>query len=119
MRLIDTLEQRVARETSYFQAQLLREDIARLKTLEALAQNTNGLQAFVKAGMRLGWTAGDARTHEIKAPLEALLAAVYAGKADAGVAEDARIEAAWIELHRVRMEKLLGCLSTPVPKPVD
>jgi hypothetical protein len=30
-----------------------------------------------------------------------------------------RIRDAWLELHRVRMERLVGCLSTPVPRPVD
>ena len=60
--------------------------------------------------MRIGWTQGDARTQELREPLEALLEAIYVG-------DEARITPAWNELHRVRMERLLGCLATPTPKP--
>lgn len=110
MRLIEDLERLLAAEESMFRAQLLREDIARLRRLAALAQSAPDIEAFKKAGVRLGWTQGDARTAELAEALGALLDAVYAG-------EDARITAAWNELHRTRMERLLGCLSTPVPKP--
>jgi hypothetical protein len=110
MRLIDELERLAAAEESLFRRQLLREDVARLRKLEALAQSAPDAAAFKKDGMRLGWTQGDARTAEIAEPLEALLAAIYAG-------EEERVMQAWNELHRTRMERLLGCLSTPVPKP--
>jgi hypothetical protein len=36
-----------------------------------------------------------------------------------GAPSDDDIEAAWLELHRCRMERLVGCLSTPAPKPVE
>jgi len=120
MRLPDTLLRIASGEESPFRAQLLREDVERLRKLQPLARSAPDLATFKKAGMRVGWTQGDLRTHELRAPLEALLEAVYAyetGNAAAD-AED-RIEAAWRELHRARMERLLGCLSTPVPKPVD
>ena len=110
MRLIDELERLAAAEESLFRRQLLREDVARLRKLEALAQSAADLEAFKQSGMRLGWTQGDARTAELAAPLEALLAAIYAG-------DEERVTQAWNELHRTRMERLLGCLSTPVPKP--
>ncbi len=85
-----------------------------------LAESAPDLAYFRKAGMRVGWTQGDLRTHELRAPLEALLDAVYAWEPGAAGAQgEDRIEAAWRELHRARMERLLGCLSTPVPKPVD
>ena len=32
-------------------------------------------------------------------------------------AAQARVRDAWAELTRVRVERLVGCLSTPVPKP--
>jgi hypothetical protein len=120
MRLLDTLARIAAEEGSPFRAQLLREDVDRLRRLQALARSAPDRAHFVKAGLRAGWTQGDLRTHELRAPLEALLDAVYAcetGATDAA-AED-RIEAAWRELHRTRMERLVGCLSTPVPKPTD
>lgn len=109
MRLIEELERRLAGEQSLFQAQLLREDIARLRRLGTLAGDAD---AFVKAGMRIGWTPGDARTAEIREPLEAFLRAVHAK-------DEARIALHWETLHRVRLERLLGCLSTPVPRPAD
>lgn len=112
MRLIGELERRLEGEQSMFQAQLLREDIARLGKLDALAQGAADEEAFVKAGLRVGWTPGDARTAELREPLQAFLQAMYAK-------DEERIELAWNALHRVRMERLLGCLSTPVPKPAD
>jgi hypothetical protein len=118
MRLPETLERIAAEEPSPFRAQLLREDVTRLRRLEALARTAADLASFKQQGMRVGWTQGDLRTHELRAPLEALLEAVYeyeTGATDAA-AED-RIEVAWRELHRTRLERLVGCLSTPVPKP--
>ena len=111
MQLLADLERLLAAEESLFRAQLLREDIARLRKLQALAAEAADAPAFVEAGMRIGWTAGDARTAELREPLEKLLNEIYARESDA------RISAAWRELHRVRMERLLGCLSTPAPKP--
>jgi hypothetical protein len=115
MRLPETLERIAAEEPSPFRAQLLREDVTRLRRLEALARTAADLASFKQQGMRVGWTQGDLRTHELRAPLEALLEAVYGY--ETGAAAEDRIEAAWRELHRTRLERLVGCLSTPVPKP--
>ena len=112
MQLVHDLERMAEGEESLFRRQLLREDVARLRKLQALVESSPDLDTFKKAGMRLGWTQGDARTSEIRPQVESLLEAVYAGDA-------AKITSAWNELHRVRMERLLGCLSTPVPKPVE
>jgi hypothetical protein len=112
MQLIARLEALVGKEESLFRAQLLREDIARLRKLEQLARSAPDAEAFRRAGMRIGWTQGDARTHEIREPLIRLLDAVYA-------VQEEEILLAWEALHRARMEKLVGCLSTPVPKPLD
>lgn len=120
MQLIETLRERLAHEPSMFHAQLLREDIARLARLESLAGSAPSFEAFREAAHRLGWTQGDARTQELAEPLDALLEAAYAarnGSADA--AQDARIEAAWRALYRLRLERLVGCLAPPAPKPVD
>ena len=116
MRLVHDLERLLAAEESLFRRQLLREDIARLRRLAELRQSSPDLEAFKKAGMRLGWTQGDARTAELREPLERFLAEIYALGAGG---EDSRVTRAWNELHRARMERLLGCLSTPVPKPAE
>jgi hypothetical protein len=120
MRLIEELERRLEEEQSLFRAQLLREDIARLIRLRELARSAGDLAAFKKASLRLGWTQGDLRTQELRVPLDALVDAIYAYETGAGGGgQEARIIEAWTELHRTRMERLTGCLSTPVPKPVD
>jgi hypothetical protein len=120
MRLIEELERRLGEEQSLFRAQLLREDIARLVRLRELARSAGDLSVFKKASLRLGWTQGDLRTQELRVPLDALVDAIYAYETGAGGGgQEARIIEAWTELHRTRMERLVGCLSTPVPKPVD
>lgn len=120
MRLIGELERKLETEQSYFQSHLLREDIARLARMRDLARDAADAAAFRKAALVLGWTAGDLRTNEIREPLEILADAVYTYATGAGGAEqEAHIEQAWLILHRVRMERLMGCLSTPVPKPVS
>lgn len=111
MQLLHELERLAAAEESLFRRQLFREDLARLRKLETLAASAQDFAGFAKAGLRLGWTQGDARTSEIQPQVEALLEAVFAR-------DEARITSAWHELHRARMERLLGCLSTPAPKPV-
>ena len=65
MRLIDELQRRVVCEQSIFQAQLLREDIARLVRLQELARTVGEFASFRKAALQLGWTKDDARTHEL------------------------------------------------------
>jgi hypothetical protein len=119
MRLIETLQRHVGEEQSLFRAQLLREDVARLKKLQELARTATDLATFRKAGMRAGWTQGDARTHELRESLEPLLELIYeyeTGAGNAGI--EAAIDDAWLTLHRLRMERLVGCLSTPAPKPI-
>lgn len=118
MRLIEELERRAGAEASLFRAQLLREDVVRLTKLRGLAHSTTGIAAFKDAGKRLGWTQGDSRTSELTEVLDPLLEAVFdyeLGSSEAG--REDRITAAWLALHRVRMERLIGCLSTPPPRP--
>jgi hypothetical protein len=118
MQLIEELERRLSGEESLFRAQLLREDIGRLGRLRELARGAPDTAAYRNAALRLGWTQGDTRTKELGAPLDALIEAVReyeTGGGGGGV--EARIVEAWIELHRVRMERLVGCLATPLPRP--
>ena len=120
MRLIEELERRLGREDSLFRAQLLREDIARLSRLRELARGSADATAYRNAALRLGWTQGDARTRELGAPLDALIGAVREYETGGGGGGlETRIVEAWTELHRVRMERLVGCLATPLPKPAD
>jgi hypothetical protein len=120
MRLLDTLQRLVAEESSPFRAQLAREDVVRLCQLQELARSAPDLASFKQRGMRIGWTQGDLRTHELRAPLDLLLEGVYIYERGAKDAEqEARIDAAWRDLHRTRIERLVGCLSTPVPRPGD
>lgn len=111
-RLIAELERQLGGEASLFRAQLLREDIARLRRLGELKRDAADEAAFVASGSRVGWTPGDARTAELREPLEAFLRAAFAGDEDL-------MPPAWETLHHVRLERLLGCLSTPVPRPAD
>jgi hypothetical protein len=120
MRLIEELERLAAGEESLFRAQLLREDVARLRKLQALAGTVPDGAAFRAAGMRLGWTQGDALTQTLREPLEGLFDAVRALSQDPSRPEhEDRVAEAWRALHRQRMERLVGCLATPVPKPGD
>ena len=111
MHLLAELEQRLEAEESVFRAQLLREDIARLHKLEALAREHADPEGFAKAGLYIGWTQGDFRTHEIKEPLEVLLAAFHTYETGGQSDElDRALRTAWAAFDRARMEKLLGCL---------
>jgi hypothetical protein len=112
MKLVAELEALIEREESPFRAQLLREEVARLRKLDALKASSPDLAGFVAAGMRIGWTPGEARTHELVDALKPFLQAVH------GNDEAATVER-WNALYRLRMERLLGCLSTPVPRPAD
>ena len=118
MKLLQELEKLRESEESLFRRQLLAEDIARLRKVQALARSSSDRAAFVKAGMMAGWTQGNARTHELREPLELLLEAIHAFERGDS-AQDPRIVELWHSLHRLRMERLLGCLATPLPKPID
>jgi hypothetical protein len=117
--LIEELRTRIGEEQSLFRAQILREDVARLTTLRDLARAANDVEAFKKAARRIGWTQGDARTEELGDVLDRLLDAVFAYQTGADEEREERIRDAWLDLYRLRMERLVGCLSTPAPRPVD
>jgi hypothetical protein len=120
MRLVEEIERHIAQDQSLFRVQLLREDLARLNKLREFARAATDAAAYQKGALRLGWTPGDLRTHELREPLDILLDAVYAYETGTtGDEQERRIVAAWHELHRTRMERLVGCLSTPVPRPTE
>ena len=116
MRLIAELENRIAADPGLFRAQLMREDIARLHKLEALARSTPEPEPYRRAGRKLGWTTLDARTGELGSKLDELLDAVREATVNPSDAADTRTIAAWHALARLRMERLVGCLGTPLPK---
>ena len=118
MRLAQELERQLAGERSMFRAQLLREDLGRLRNLCELACASADRAAYAASALRLGWTQGDARTPELAHVLGPLFDAVYDYEhGEEGDAIEARIRDAWTALTRERLERLVGCLSTPVPRP--
>lgn len=117
MRLLAELERAIGAEESLFRKQLLREDLARLRRLREIASTAAGREDFLAAGRRLGWTQGDQRTGELQPALDALLDEVFAFEREqAGEAAEERLRGAWARLTRERVEKLVGCLSNPVPR---
>jgi hypothetical protein len=97
----------------------MREDIARLHKLEALAQSAPDIETYRKSGRKLHWTTLDARTSELGSALEELLDAVRAEVLALPDASEARSEQAWFALARLRMERLVGCLATPLPRELE
>ena len=119
MTLRQQLEGAIDLEASYFRAQLLREDVARLKQLEELAAQHGDAAAFRKAGLMIGWTPGDTRSFELKPALEPFLDAFFeCAKAAGNEAAEAKLRGAWDDFDRFRMDLLVGCLAR-VPKPID
>lgn len=103
-----------------FRAQLLREDLARLRKLCELAAAAVDRAAFATAARRLGWTQGEQRTAELVHVLGPLFDAVYDYEhGEAGEESEARIRDAWVALTRERLGRLVGCLTTRVPPPED
>jgi hypothetical protein len=120
LRLAQELEQQLVAEPSLFRAQLLREDLARLARLRELASGATDRVAFADAARRLEWTQRDARTPELAHVLGPLLDLVYDYEhGDRSDDNELRIRSAWLALTRERLERLVGCLASPVPPPAD
>lgn len=118
MRLAEELRRVLAQESSLFRAQLLREDLDRLGRLRELARSSGDPEAFRQQARRAGWTQGDARTAELAPALEPFLDTLFEYESGPhGPDVEQRLVDRWVELHRLRMERLVGCLSTPVPRP--
>lgn len=111
MQLIADLEAALVDEESYFRTHLMKEDIARLRTLEGLVASTESCDDFIREGIGIGWTQNDMRTHQIKDALVAFLASFHAFETGDKAPEDnARLQAAWRTFDAERMEKLIRCL---------
>ncbi len=111
MQLVDKMRQRLEGEDSPFRAQLIKEDIARLTKLQAMALEHDDLESFCKAGLYIGWTRDDFRTHDLKDQLDVLLGSIYARQREGATpsSEKAVIDA-WVSFNTARMEKLVHCL---------
>lgn len=111
MTFIEELESRLAGEESMFRAQLLREDVARLRRLIELADEHDDRDEFRTAGAYIGWTNGDMRTPELMGQLVPLLDALYDWRRGEPACEDDRaLRSAWDEFHIERIRVLLHCL---------
>ena len=111
MDFIDELEARLRGEASMFRAQLLREDVARLRRLVQLADLHGDREEYRRAGACIGWTKDDLRTHELMPQLRPLLDAVYDwNRGQKEPAAEQLIKAAWDAFHMERMRKLLQSL---------
>lgn len=111
MKFIEELESMLASENSMFRAQLLREDVARLRQLVELADANDDREAYRKAGTYIGWTNGDMRTHELLGQLTPVLDAVYDLRRNEQSPEaEQALRAAWDTFNIERMRKLLHCL---------
>jgi hypothetical protein len=120
VRLLDDIERRIGAEESPFRAQFLREDLVRLRRLRELAAAAADRASLAPQARRLGWTQGDQRTHELHGVLDRLFDAVFDyERGDASPENEERIRSAWNDLTRERLERLVGCLSTPAPRPEE
>lgn len=108
MFLIDSLNKKLEVQESMFEAQLLREDIARLKKLKTILTTASEFDEFKKAGMVIGWTKGDLRTFELKEPLGLFLNAFFAYQN--GSDDKNSVTSAWQEFNKERLKVLLHCL---------
>lgn len=111
MQFVRDLETKLAIETSYFRAALLREDLARLERLRALAASAPSREAFLKDALMSGWSANDMRTHELRPALDPLLEALYAVLRDPQSPRAAELPELWAAFDQLRMDRLVGCLS--------
>lgn len=111
MTFIEELESWLAGEESMFRAQLLREDVARLRRLVELADEHGDRDEFRKAGAYIGWTSGDMRTHELMDQLNPLLDAMYdLRRGEQPLEAEQALRSAWDMFHTERMRILLHCL---------
>ncbi len=117
MDLIDRLEQALNVEESLFRAQLLREDMARLKKLRELAGTAATEEEFLHEGFCLDWTPAGLRNADLKATLQPLLKTFRAAERNSYAdGDDVGLLRAWQAFDAERMELLVGCLAR-VPKP--
>ena len=111
MTLTEHLQAVIDDSESYVQSYLAKEDLTRITTLYGLAAEHDALKPFQKAGLYIGWTQNDMRTHELKAPLNALMAARFTREKNGSTPEiEAEIVSIWAQFHALRMKTLVHCL---------
>lgn len=109
------LEEAAATSSSYFRTCLLKEDVARIATLQSLSRSATDLTAFKAAASVVGWTPGDTRTWELKPALDFFLDAFYTAATTPSYESEKTLNAAWDVFDLTRIDILVGCLSR-VPK---
>ncbi len=119
MRLIERLKIEKNATESYFRQHLLQEDVGRLERLVEQAPRHSDRASFVAAGLELGWTPENRRTHELRPALVPLLESIHdtiAASPDMPGEQD--IDDLWRAFEALRMDRLVGCLAR-VPRPLD
>ena len=110
LKLIAELKATAASIGSIVQAQLMKEDAARLERIKELAETSGSYDAFEKEALYCSWTQGDFRTPELHGSLVPFLTAAYSSVHDSGDDIDAEVRTRWVEFNRDRASKLVGCL---------
>ena len=111
MKILEDLERQLETEESYFRQHLIKEDVERLRTLSNLCRECTDADAFMKSGLRVGWTQGDMMTHRLKEFIEPLLEAIYDLETMEWTEErEEAVACAWRRFDHARMEKLIRCL---------
>jgi hypothetical protein len=111
MKLINYLDGVIADNAGYVSVQLAKEDLIRVKKLRELAQTSVDLKSMQKAGLYIGWTKGDFRTHELKEPLNALMKTIYEYEhGQTGDRQDEIMMDIWTAFHTLRLKTLVHCL---------
>jgi hypothetical protein len=111
VKLIAYLNGVITCNAGYVAVQLAKEDLARVKKLRELAQTSDDLKSMQKAGLYIGWTKGDFRTHELKEPLNALMKAIHEYEhGQTGDPQNEIIMDIWTAFHTLRLKTLVHCL---------
>jgi len=111
MKLLNYLKGVIAYNAGYVSVQLAKEDLARVNKLIEMAKTSDDLKSMQKAGLYIGWTKGDFRTHELTEPLNALIKAIYEYEhGNANEKQDDLIMDIWTAFHTLRLKTLVHCL---------
>jgi hypothetical protein len=115
MQLVKYLNTVISENTSYVQAYLAKEDLARIEKLQELATSSLTEAAYKKDGLYIEWTKGDFRTHELAEPLNALMDEIYIlenSQLDEQEKHNinAKIMDIWAALHTLRLKTVVHCL---------
>ena len=111
MELLTYLQSVIDKGEGYVQVQLAKEDLARIQKLIEIADTVSTQDEMIKAGLYIGWTKGDFRTHELHEPLKHLLRSIFEyEKGEKSAKQDKLIMTHWADFHLLRMKTLIHCL---------